>query len=152
MTCGLALVGTTWLCRLYRSDKDRCRLLTAIAIAVGLVLLNAHAIAHLVLAVGEPLVTLAHVIGWHLGPYALLAGVVYGGYRLACRLWTSYPEHSGWIRSTVIAGSLAVGLFAALLLRAAPVTSEFAGATQDATAAGVRSAFDALLDRLGGAT
>ncbi len=151
ITSGIALGGTVLLCRLYRSDVDRCRLLTTVALGVGLVLLNLHSLGRLVVIIGVPAVALAHVVGYHLGPFALLAGLIHGAHRLARRCWTSYPQREVMTRGGVIVGSVLLGLAAAVVLRAAPVLSDLAGIAQHATGAGLRGALDAVIERVGGA-
>jgi hypothetical protein len=154
MTVVVALVlvagGTIFVFRLYHGDQDRSRLLAFVSVAVGVVALNVGGLTALVRSVGVPVVEAAHLLGWLLGPFALLGAVGYVTYRLARRWWNAYPELGVAARTSRVLGSLVAGLAVAVLVRAVPWISTAAGIAEDATAAGVRAAARRVLDRVGG--
>jgi hypothetical protein len=147
----LAAGGVASACRLFHAEQDRCRLLTVVAVAEGVVLLGFAGSARLVGTVGVPLVEIAHAAGWYAGPFALLGLAGHGAYRLVRRWWHTYPARGPWARTAMVLGSLAVGVAVGVLVRAAPLVSTAAGIAEDATAAGVRATARTLLDRVGGA-
>ena len=151
VSLALAAGGTVWACRLFHGDQDRCRLLAGVAVTVGVALLNLGGLSRLVGVVGVPVVEVAHLAGWYLGPFALLGAAGYGTYRLVRRWWNAYPVRGLGARTVTVLGSLAVGVAVGVLVRAAPLVSEAAGIARDATAAGVRATARTLLDRVGGA-
>jgi hypothetical protein len=151
VSLALAAGGTAWACRLFHADQDRCRLLAGVAVAVGMALLNLGGLSRLVGTVGVPVVEFAHLAGWYLGPFALLAAAGYGSYRLVRSWWNAYPDRGLEARTATVLGSLAVGVAVGVLVRAVPLVSAAAGIAQDATAAGVRATARTLPDRVGGA-
>jgi hypothetical protein len=138
-----------WLCRLFRSEWDRTRLLVLVTVVAGLLLLNLPALRVLVDAGGRPVVEVTRQTGYVLGPFVLLAGAMWGLWRLARRVWTHWPERSAAGRGLGLLGSVAVGLVAAVLLRSVPLVAEVTQVAELATTAGVRASWDAVVERIG---
>jgi len=137
------------LCRLFRSDWDRTRLLVLVALVAGLLLLNLPALRLLVDVGGRPVVEVTRQTGYVLGPFLLLAGAMWALWRLARRVWARWPERSPAGRSLGLLGSLAVGLVAAVLLRSVPFVAEVTQVAEHATTAGVQAGLDAAVERIG---
>jgi hypothetical protein len=146
MTAVLVLFGVVWLFRLYRSEQDRTWLLIAVAVGVGLLLVNKLPAASVG---GAPVIELARQAGYVLGPFVLLAGVVWGLWRLARSVWARWPERRTTGRALGVLGSVAVGLVAAELLRSVPVVAEVTQVAEHATTVGVRAGWHAAVERLG---
>jgi hypothetical protein len=138
-----------WLCRLFRSEWDRTRLLVLVTVVAGLLLLNLPALRVLVDAGGRPVVEVTRQTGYVLGPFVLLAGAMWGLWRLARWVWAHWPERSAAGRSLGLLGSVAVGLVAAVLLRSVPLVAEVTQVAELATTAGVRAGWDAAVERIG---
>jgi hypothetical protein len=149
VTLGLLAALVVLIFRLFRSDRDRVRLLIAVAVGAGLVLLNVPGVHRLIQMVGRPLVETAHLAGYSLGPLALMAGTCWVVWRLVRVLWRRWPERHAVGRGGAVLGSIVAGLFMAVLLRSSPLMSEVAQVTEYATAEGVRAAWDAAWDKAG---
>jgi hypothetical protein len=149
VTAGLLLVLVVVLCRLFRAERERVRLLLVVAVAAGLVLLNVPVVHRLIGAVGGPLVEFSRQAGYRLGPFLLLAGVGWGVWRLVRVVWRRWPACSPVARGSAVLGSVAAGLAAAVLLRSTPLVSHVAQVAEYATAEGVRAAWHAAWDKAG---
>jgi hypothetical protein len=146
---GLLVALLVALCRLFRSERERVRLLVLVTVAAGLVLLNVPVVHRLIGAVGGPLVELARKAGFVLGPFLLLAGVGWGLWRLIRSVWRRWPQCGPVARASAALCSVFVGLATAVLLRSTPLVSQVAQVAEFATVEGFRAAWDAAWDKAG---
>jgi hypothetical protein len=145
----LLVLGIT-LCRGFCSDRPRTRLLAALAVASGCLLLGVLPVRAMVEAAGKPLAEFTRQVAYALSPFLLVAVVAWTLHRLTGFWWRAWPAHGTAWRVLGLLGAVTLGLVLGLLALSLPLVPEALTVTRKATTAGVRAGWDAALALLGG--